>query len=27
MESQNKDQQEVGKEPDPTNPKDLPDYI
>jgi len=23
----NKGQQEIGKEPDPTNPEDLPDYI
>ena len=26
-EDDNKGQQEVGKEPDPTNPEDLPDYI
>jgi len=27
MEDNNKGQQEVRKEPDPTNPENLPDYI
>ena len=27
MNNNNKGQQEIGKEPDPTNSKDLPDYI
>jgi len=27
IDDNNKEQQEIGKKPDPTNPKDLPDYI
>jgi len=27
METNDKDQQEIGKEPDPTNLEDLPNYI
>jgi len=27
MDDNNKGQQEIEKEPDPTNPEDLPDYI
>ena len=27
MDNNNKEQQEIGKEPDPTNPEDLSDYI
>ena len=27
MDNNNKGQQEIGKEPDPTNPEDLSDYI
>jgi len=27
MEKNDKDQQKIGKEPDPTNPEDLPDFI
>ena len=27
MEKQNDEQQKIGKEPDPTNPGDLPEYI
>ena len=27
MDKNDKRQQEIGKEPDPTNPEDLPDYI
>jgi len=27
IETNNKDQQEIGKEPDPMNSEDLPDYI